>query len=96
MCKSMLEEGHVLAVSPGNLKCIKDFSYLFVLGGVREALFGDHNYHLIWKERRGFAKVAIEAKTVNRRIFLNLSQMNILIRLLFQCLQKIVEKLCVL
>ncbi|UJR36382.1 hypothetical protein I4U23_029106 [Adineta vaga] len=48
MCKSMLEEGHVLAVSPG---------------GVREALFGDHNYQLIWKERRGFAKVAIEAKT---------------------------------
>ncbi|CAF0782100.1 unnamed protein product [Adineta ricciae] len=47
-CKSMLEEGHVLAVSPG---------------GVREALFGDHNYQLIWKERRGFAKVAIEAKT---------------------------------
>jgi hypothetical protein len=43
---------------------------LICLGGVREALFGDHNYHLIWKERRGFAKVAIEAKTVNRLIFL--------------------------
>lgn len=37
---------------------------IWVLGGVREALFGDHNYQLIWKERRGFAKVAIEAKTV--------------------------------
>ena len=36
------------------------------LGGVREALFGDHNYQLIWKERRGFAKVAIDAKTVNK------------------------------
>ena len=35
------------------------------LGGVREALFGDHNYHLIWKERKGFAKVAIDAKTVS-------------------------------
>ncbi|CAF1086414.1 unnamed protein product [Rotaria sordida] len=48
ICKSTLEEGHVLAISPG---------------GVREALFGDHNYHLIWKERRGFAKIAIESKT---------------------------------
>jgi len=47
-CQKMLEEGHVLAVSPG---------------GVREALFGDHNYHLIWKERKGFARVAIQAKT---------------------------------
>ncbi|CAF3953544.1 unnamed protein product [Rotaria sp. Silwood2] len=47
ICKSMLEEGHVLAISPG---------------GVREALFSDHNYRLIWKERRGFAKVAIESK----------------------------------
>ena len=44
-------------------------NFCFFLGGVREALFGDHNYHLIWKERRGFAKVAIEAKTVNRIIF---------------------------
>ncbi|CAF1072952.1 unnamed protein product [Adineta steineri] len=47
MCKLMLEEGHVLAIAPG---------------GVREALFSDHNYQLIWKERKGFAKVAIEAK----------------------------------
>ncbi|CAF0884926.1 unnamed protein product [Adineta ricciae] len=47
MCKLMLEEGHILAVSPG---------------GVREALFGDQNYQLIWKERKGFAKVAIDAK----------------------------------
>lgn len=67
MCKSMLEEGHVLAVSPGwfskphfSRECLS----FVILGGVREALFGDHNYQLIWKERRGFAKVAIEAKTV--------------------------------
>ena len=40
---------------------------LLFSGGVREALFGDHNYHLIWKERRGFAKVAIEAKTVSEK-----------------------------
>jgi len=36
----------------------------FHLGGVREALFGDHNYELIWKQRIGFAKVALEAKAV--------------------------------
>ena len=35
------------------------------LGGVREALFSDHNYQLIWKERKGFARVAIAAKTVS-------------------------------
>ena len=35
-----------------------------ILGGVREALFGDQNYQLIWKERKGFAKVAIDAKAV--------------------------------
>ncbi|CAF3725101.1 unnamed protein product [Rotaria sp. Silwood1] len=47
ICKLMLEEGHILAIAPG---------------GVREALFGDQNYHLIWKERKGFAKLAIDAK----------------------------------
>ncbi|CAF1069787.1 unnamed protein product, partial [Didymodactylos carnosus] len=45
MCKLMLDEGHVLAVS-----------------GVREALFSDNNYQLIWKDRKGFAKLAIDAK----------------------------------
>ena len=48
-CQRMLEEGHVLAISPG---------------GVREALFSDHHYQLIWKERKGFARVALAAKTV--------------------------------
>ena len=64
MCKLMLEEGHVLAVSPGEIQIEKIVSSCFDLGGVREALFGDHNYRLIWKERKGFAKVAIDAKTV--------------------------------
>jgi len=48
--------------------------FFLSLGGVREALFSDHNYQLIWKERRGFAKVAIDAKTVNRKIFLSHEQ----------------------
>ena len=33
-------------------------------GGVREALFSDHNYNLEWGNRLGFAKVATEAKVV--------------------------------
>jgi len=48
--------------------------FFLSLGGVREALFSDHNYQLIWKERRGFAKVAIDAKTVNRKIFFYTNQ----------------------
>jgi len=33
-------------------------------GGVREALFSDEYYTMIWNGRRGFAKVALEAKVV--------------------------------
>ena len=47
ICVSLLNEGHILAISPG---------------GVREALFSDHNYDLIWGSRLGFAKVAVDAK----------------------------------
>lgn len=46
-CVEILQNGHLLSVSPG---------------GVREALFGDENYNLIWKNRIGFAKVTSEAK----------------------------------
>ena len=69
----MLEDGHVLAVSPGRVARRSSIrgNPLLRSGGVREALFGDHNYHLIWKERRGFAKVAIEAKTVRERMSLS-------------------------
>ena len=44
-----LQEGELLAVSPG---------------GVREALFSDENYKLVWNGRLGFAKVAQEAEVV--------------------------------
>ena len=37
-------------------------------GGVREALFSDEYYGLIWGKRIGFAKVAVEAKVVSRCI----------------------------
>jgi len=41
-----LREGHLLGLSPG---------------GVYEAQFGDHNYRLLWKERLGFARAALQA-----------------------------------
>lgn len=46
-CVAILNNGEWLAISPG---------------GVREALFSDENYKMIWNGRKGFAKVAIEAK----------------------------------
>lgn len=49
-CVNLLNEGHILTISPG---------------GVREALFSDHNYEIIWGTRAGFAKVALEAKVVS-------------------------------
>lgn len=47
LCVSLLNEGNILSISPG---------------GVREALFSDHNYEIIWGNRAGFAQVALEAK----------------------------------
>lgn len=38
------------------------FSYT---GGVREALFGDEYYHVMWAKRTGFAKVALQANVVS-------------------------------
>lgn len=46
-CADILKRGNLLAIAPG---------------GVREALFGDESYPLIWGTRKGFAKVAVEAK----------------------------------
>ncbi|XP_022092396.1 transmembrane protein 68-like [Acanthaster planci] len=46
-CVNLLKEGHILAIAPG---------------GVREALFGDEHYELVWGQRCGFAKCALEAK----------------------------------
>ena len=34
------------------------------VGGVREALFGDENYTVMWGKRSGFAKVALQANVV--------------------------------
>ncbi|KAG7204575.1 hypothetical protein KM043_004998 [Ampulex compressa] len=46
-CSNILKEGNMLAISPG---------------GVYEAQFGDSYYELMWKQRVGFAKVALDAK----------------------------------
>uniref|UniRef100_A0A670XP66 Transmembrane protein 68-like n=2 Tax=Pseudonaja textilis TaxID=8673 RepID=A0A670XP66_PSETE len=46
-CRKVLENGELLMISPG---------------GVREALFSDENYTIIWRNRKGFAQVAIDAK----------------------------------
>jgi len=41
-----LKAGQILGLSPG---------------GVYEAQFGDHNYQVLWKERLGFARAALQA-----------------------------------
>ena len=46
-CVDVLKKGELLSIAPG---------------GVREAQFGDHTYRLIWGNRIGFAKVALEAQ----------------------------------
>lgn len=51
-CVKALRSGHLLGISPG---------------GVREALFSDETYTLLWGKRKGFAQVAIDSKVVRYR-----------------------------
>ncbi|XP_054840517.1 transmembrane protein 68-like isoform X2 [Eublepharis macularius] len=46
-CLNALKNGHLVGISPG---------------GVREALFSDQSYKLVWRKRKGFAEVALNAK----------------------------------
>ncbi|KAM4551877.1 DGAT1/2-independent enzyme synthesizing storage lipids isoform 3-T4 [Odontesthes bonariensis] len=46
-CVRALKNGDLLGISPG---------------GVREALFSDETYPLLWGKRRGFAQVAIDSQ----------------------------------
>ncbi|XP_009083616.1 transmembrane protein 68-like [Serinus canaria] len=46
-CLVALKNGYLVSISPG---------------GVREALFSDESYQLMWGNRKGFAQVALEAK----------------------------------
>lgn len=54
-CVKALQNGHLLGISPG---------------GVREALFSDETYPLLWGKRKGFAQVAIDSKVVSDRLIL--------------------------
>jgi hypothetical protein len=85
-CITELKEGHILAISPG---------------GVREALFSDHNYKLVWGTRVGFARVAVEAKVVRikneneRKVIITLISKFVVdfsISPLYQCLLKTAGK----
>lgn len=49
-CLAALRNGYLVSISPG---------------GVREALFSDQSYQLMWGNRKGFAQVALEAKVVS-------------------------------
>ncbi|NWX46094.1 TMM68 protein, partial [Steatornis caripensis] len=46
-CLTALKNGYLVSISPG---------------GVREALFSDESYQLMWENRKGFAQVALDAK----------------------------------
>ncbi|XP_066481345.1 DGAT1/2-independent enzyme synthesizing storage lipids-like [Tiliqua scincoides] len=46
-CVALLKKGHLLFIAPG---------------GLREQNYGDNNYKLIWRNRQGFAQIAINAK----------------------------------
>ncbi|PKK34286.1 DGAT1/2-independent enzyme synthesizing storage lipids isoform X2 [Columba livia] len=46
-CLIALKNGHLVSISPG---------------GVREALFSDESYQLMWGNRKGFAQIALDAK----------------------------------
>ena len=54
-CIEEVKEGNILVISPG---------------GVREALFSDHTYQLIWGRRTGFAKVALKTNCVSFTYFI--------------------------
>lgn len=56
-CVRALRNGHLLGISPG---------------GVREALFSDETYPLLWGKRKGFAQVAIDSQVVCFGFSLNL------------------------
>lgn len=49
-CVQALKNGHLLGISPG---------------GVREALFSDETYPLLWGKRKGFAQVALDSQVVS-------------------------------
>lgn len=65
-CVNILNEGNLMAISPGtsilDVCCKQLLIQNHFLGGVYEAQFGNNYYELLWQNRMGFAKVAIESK----------------------------------
>ena len=53
-CAALLKQNNLLAIAPG---------------GVYEAQLGDNTYQLLWRQRLGYAKVAIEAQVVHLIIY---------------------------
>ena len=50
-CVELLKKSQLIGIYPG---------------GTREAYLGNNNYQVVWPERAGFAKLAIQAKVVIR------------------------------
>lgn len=76
-CVKMLKDGELLAVSPG---------------GVREALFSDEHYKLVWNGRLGFAKVAQDAQVTIIPVFTqNVREMFRTIKMGRRILQKLYD-----
>ena len=44
--------------------CVCESIVNIVTGGTREGLYGDENYLVMWGNRRGFAKLALQAQVV--------------------------------
>nr|XP_022314363.1 transmembrane protein 68-like isoform X2 [Crassostrea virginica] len=77
-CVSVLKDGHLLAIAPG---------------GVREALFGDENYPIMWGKRQGFAKAAIQANVPIIPVFTqNVREAFRTPKVTRSCLRRIYEK----
>uniref|UniRef100_A0A8C5S8Q7 Phospholipid/glycerol acyltransferase domain-containing protein n=1 Tax=Laticauda laticaudata TaxID=8630 RepID=A0A8C5S8Q7_LATLA len=55
-CLNVLKKGKLLGISPG---------------GMREALFSDKSYKLMWHKRKGFAQIAVDMKVVSM-VFISL------------------------
>lgn len=69
-CLKILKNGNLLGISPG---------------GLREALFSDNSYRLLWGNRTGFAQLAIDAKVVSLLCKDTFSQYTYFTLFLFYC-----------
>ena len=76
--------------SPGSIEsCVRTLNegnlLLILPGGMKEGILSYESYQVIWGERKGFARIAVEAKAVGNNIRINL-YMNIYIYIYMQYL----------